>query len=236
MPLRSSASSSVPNTAHGSELAALSFRSGQAPVAIPSLVYTPAHTKGPQPTTNQVRHPSHYQNINEIPIYAMISGSIANGTPYVHQPTTVLIESNPADQSRTKLIPGPWSLTATRPLHQETTHNTIQVNTGAPQNRRNDDMRGLYCNICKMFCHHTTNCVYQQTILDPSPENLQKLDISEADTIIAMTYVRNGSLTYDEITAIRSRDDWRATACQLYLKLPTRTADNCFISIKPHVV
>jgi hypothetical protein len=135
----------------------------------------------------------------------MIIHNIANGTPFTFQPTSV-IQSNPIDHSNADQLPISWSHRATH-TDQDRAHKVIQVNTSVPQNQHEDDMSGQYCQIRKMFYHPTSECDFQRAVLDPSVENLQRLNITKADTIMAMTCARDGTLTFDEATAIQSRDE-----------------------------
>jgi len=144
----------------------------------------------------------------------MISDAIRNATPYEHQPTTA-----PTTQGRSTITPNPWNLDATSSHRLTEVHHTFKANFEPTSDTQNNEMKCQFCDICIRFGHNTTSCKYRDTILDSSPQNLEKFGTTKADSIIALTLFRKGILTHDDIRHIHNRHEWNEKADQLYHSL-----------------
>jgi hypothetical protein len=155
----------------------------------------------------------------QIPSIANVIRNIADGIAYA-SPLTL-----PTPPGRSCEPPLPWQQPCARsdidPDHQAIIVNTISAPLHHADQSQGQAGNSVYCEVCRNHSHHTDQCRYKDTILDPTPENLANMDITHADTVTANFCVRRGTILQGEIFQIKTRADWQQLAEEIADRTPT---------------
>jgi hypothetical protein len=152
-----------------------------------------------------ITHNTLYTQAKHSPAIAKVMNMLAEGSAYA--PTLLF----PSAAGRFTYHPPPWHRTCAK-SEEDPHHRSIIVDTtiAPPQHELNDETG--YCDICRNHQHPTNQCHYINTVMDPSDNNLARIGITRADTIIASFCKRLGMLYDDEIAKITNTEEWTQLA------------------------